>query len=271
MRLGQRAIKRHADAAFVQVPLHPAQRAVGIKSLDILPAFVVRAVVAGEQYQRVIVDAELLQRVDQSPDTFIHARDHRGLPFIGIGPRPIGVVAVIGHFLAIAQCAASFIVGMRNRHRPKQKERPLSICAHKVDRLACDQIMTVFNFLRRIATGRVWLRVVGYYILQRDSLRIAPQKIGIVVVGVRLVEIAVEVVEALIVGQALVAALRIAQPPFAAQRRRVAGLLEHFGNRHILRAQGRNGSRPVPAHRAWPVCKPVISTHRDGAHTVDPA
>ena len=95
------------------------------------------------------------------------------------------------------------------------------------------------------------------------------------VVGVALVQVAEEIVEALLARQTALGGADVAQPPLADQRGPVAGLLQHAGHGDVAAAQrlGRRDSPgpALPRTRVWPWCWPVISTLREGAQTVAPA
>ena len=59
-RAGPPGDRRHADTPFGQVALDAAVLTVGIEEVGLVPAFLVGAVVGGEQNQRVLVDVEFL-------------------------------------------------------------------------------------------------------------------------------------------------------------------------------------------------------------------
>ena len=70
---------RYADAAFVQVPLDTPERAVGFEVPGVCSAFVVRAVVAGEEYDGILAQAQFLDPVQNAPDVPVEAGDHGGV------------------------------------------------------------------------------------------------------------------------------------------------------------------------------------------------
>ena len=60
-------------------------------------------------------------------DPGVHARDHRRLPFLHIGPRLVRIVTVGRHFLAVAQLVRTLVVGVRHNQREIEKERLLLV------------------------------------------------------------------------------------------------------------------------------------------------
>jgi len=80
--------------------------------------------------------------------------------------------------------------------------------------------------------------VAFHYIAQLDLGLIPPQELRIVIMCVDLVQVAVEMIEALFVRQPTCRAAHIAQSPFATEGRLVAGFLHHFGNGDVPIAKG---------------------------------
>src|SRR4030095_2234292 len=66
--------ERHAYSALVKVALDPAQSATRVEELRIVAALFVRPVVAAEEDQRLIVEAEILDQGKQPTDVRIHPR-----------------------------------------------------------------------------------------------------------------------------------------------------------------------------------------------------
>ena len=81
------------------------------------------------------------------------------------------------------------------------------------------RVGAISGFLSGNAAGRIWIRLVRDDIRQRHPLRVLPEEVRIVIVGVGLIEVAVEKVEALIIRPAFVRAAGRAETPLAAQRR----------------------------------------------------
>ena len=67
-----------------------------------------------------------MEVIEQASDLCIHAGDHGGVSFTGIGPWTFGVGAIIGHLGTIAQGAGSLVVGVRHDQGEIQKKRSSS-------------------------------------------------------------------------------------------------------------------------------------------------
>ena len=105
---------RHANAAFVEIAFVSAQRAVGVEVFVLVAAFGMRAIVRGEDHQGVVVDLQLPEQFHQPADFGVHAGDHGGLAFGGVGPGLFLVDAVVGDLHAVACHATAFVVGVGN-------------------------------------------------------------------------------------------------------------------------------------------------------------
>src|SRR5207245_857719 len=104
----------NADAAFVEIAFDAAQGTGGLEEFGIHAAFLVRAVVAGEDDDGVGVNPEFLQFVPQGADVAVEAGDHGGFVFLNLRPRFAGVGSILGNFHAIAGLFAEFVVGVGN-------------------------------------------------------------------------------------------------------------------------------------------------------------
>ena len=78
--------QRHANASFVHVPLDAAQRAGALEEFRVHPAFLVRAVIAGEKYNRVVIDLQLFEFLQQFANISVQARNHGGLVLLHLRP-----------------------------------------------------------------------------------------------------------------------------------------------------------------------------------------
>src|SRR5262245_9613418 len=88
---------RHADAAFIKIAFDAAQRTVAVEEIRIDSAFFVRPVITGKDHDRVLIDPQLLQTLEQSPDVSVHPRYHRRLALLRLGPVFAGELAEIGY------------------------------------------------------------------------------------------------------------------------------------------------------------------------------
>ncbi len=135
----------------------------------------------------------------------------------------------------IPQGPGAFVVGVRNHHRPVQKEGAPLVFRHKPQPLLGKQIVRVVDRLLSIATPVLAHR--HHDIRERLTGFIAPQVVGKVIVGVMLIQVAVELIEPMLPRQARLRLPDIPQPPLPKQRGPVACRLQDLGHRDILRLQ----------------------------------
>src|SRR5438128_1318763 len=83
----------------------------------------VRTVVAGEEHDRVVVEAKLAQAIEKSADVAVQVGDHGGMILVDLRPWLVGVGDVAGHLHAVALGLAALVVGVRNRVRQVEEER----------------------------------------------------------------------------------------------------------------------------------------------------
>ena len=77
-----------------------------------MAAFLVRAVVGGENDEGVFGEVEFFEEVENSSGVGLHAGDHGGKAFIGIGTVLVFVDSPVGDFLAVLFEASRFIVSV---------------------------------------------------------------------------------------------------------------------------------------------------------------
>ena len=70
--------KRFPNSAVVQVAFQTANGAGGIEEVRTMPAFVMRSVVAGENDNRVLFQAQLFEQVENLPDGVVQTSYHGG-------------------------------------------------------------------------------------------------------------------------------------------------------------------------------------------------
>jgi hypothetical protein len=184
---------------------------VGVEKFGIVAAFFVGAVVTGENHQGVVVEAQALQAGHQLADILIHAGDHGGETFFGLGPGLIFVRTEVGDFHAVAGGLAELIVGVRNGVGQVQEERGPLAAFNEIDGARGQQIVRILT-LHAVVFGNIKLALVF------------PQMVGIKGVGVALIEIAEPFVEALEVGNA--GSAGAAESPLAEDAGAVTGALE---------------------------------------------
>ena len=93
-RLGPPRDERHADAALVQVALAAAQRAAGLKVLATPAPFAHGAVVAAEEHDRVLGDAQLAELGDHLAHRVVEVGDHAREGRLGVRLGTIVLVAL---------------------------------------------------------------------------------------------------------------------------------------------------------------------------------
>jgi hypothetical protein len=179
----------------------------------------VRAVVAGENDEGVFRDAEPLEFIEHAADVGIEACDHGGVAFVGTGPIFVGIRPEIRHLRASGRrLALEGVVRMRDDHAPVEEKRLVLVSVHESDRFIGETIIRVNG-----------VRLLGF---------VAPEEFRIVVVGVGLVEIAEEVVEALFARDARHGFAFVAESPFADERGGVALFFQDSGHGGVLGAEG---------------------------------
>ena len=82
-----------------------------------------RAVVAGEEHNRVFLDAELLDLRKDGSNIAIEFRYHSGEVAIGLRPGLVLIRMIARKLHAVAGLASQLIIGMRRRIRQVEEER----------------------------------------------------------------------------------------------------------------------------------------------------
>ena len=202
----------HAQAALVQLALLAAKLGARARILvgavdpagELRADEVVRAtVVPAEEYERVLFEAEFPQEGENLPHLAVEQVHHRGVAAGGLGPGPVAEERPGGIVIGNIE------VPVRRGEGQVGEEGPVAALADEAHRLVEDHVLGVG---RPLAIAPI----AG----QRD-LGAVPDEVGRVVgVGVDLVVIAEEHVEALALGHAGGAAA--AHAPFAEAAGRIA-------------------------------------------------
>ena len=246
--------QRHAQPALVHGALAAPQWPDGVEEPGVHAADVVRRPVVGrEQHQRVAIELQLRQQIEQLADRRVHARDHGRVAGARRRVRQVALLAVVGRVVPLALVRGQPVVrrlnrDMRDRERQVQKERPLAVRLDERQRLLLEQFVRV-----RLARLAAVLR-------QLDVLVVAPQVRRVVRVRVRLAVVAEEQVEPA-AGRVALRAGR-PQPPLAHRPRRVALALHQLRQQHLARRHRRlplRLDRPVVAHPGVPA---VLARHQ---------
>jgi hypothetical protein len=226
----------HANATVGKGPFDAAKRAGGLESVEVMIAFVVGTVVAGEEDKRVFGEAKQLQVLKKPTDITVHAGDHGGVAFVLVGPVQEGVGPVIGDVGAVFEFAGSFVVGVWDDEVPVEEERTVLVIGDERKDLVGEEIIG-----KETGFGGVTGAVAADgsdEIGQGDALFVVPQEIGEMIVGMTLVEVAEEQIETLFARQSGVGWADVAETPFADERGGIASLLQGLGHREIVGAQG---------------------------------
>jgi hypothetical protein len=198
-------------AALVQVALDAAQRTVRVERVRVDAAFLVRAVVAGDEDQRVLGDAEGLEAVHDPADHGVESRDLGRVLLVCGGPGLAGVLVGVRDVRG----------GVRKGGGEEQQEGLGRVRVDEVQRSLLHQVGRV----RAHGTVRV-LRDV-------DLLAVVPQVRRVVLVSMAVVDVAVELLEASCVGMAgLVRQVR-PEAPLADAGRAVAAGPQHLRERGV--------------------------------------
>ena len=202
-----------------------------------------RAVVAGEEDDGAVVNLQFLELVQELADVGVQAGDHGRLVLFRLRPRLIGIRSVAGDFHAVAGALAFLVVRVGNRVGEVKEEGPVVIerlglvDAHEIQRGGREQIIHVQALLAAPVFGELDPAIVAR--LGVGGRVVTPEVIGVVIVRMHLVQITEEFIKPLLLRHA--GRVRVAQPPFADQRRVIAGLLEDLGHCQVLRPERHQG------------------------------
>ena len=212
--------RRHADAAVVQRALDAAQWAVAVLELGVVTSLAMRSVVGREQDQRSLAEPQFVDAVDQPADVGIETVDARGETTFRGGP--VGPLRELSDVRQVHTALAGLVVRVGDRRCEVEEERPLPVPLDESERLFEEQVLAPDLLFGREAGSE--LAFVRHDVRERHPLFLADQIGREVVVRVCLVEVAEELVEALVVrdpGRVLVA-----EAPLADEGRRVARVVE---------------------------------------------
>ena len=227
---------RHADAAVVHRPLVAAERPRAAEERGVGAPFLVRAVVAREEDDGIVLEPEVLQPPEHAADVAVEAGDHRGVVLLDLRPGLGRVRRVAGDLHPVPLGAAALVVGVRQGVGQEEEEGPRPVPVEEVEGLAGEEVGRVLD---RLGGDRLSLLLVP---LEAILLLVLPEIFGIIVVGVMLVQVAEPLVEPLAIGDA--GRPRLAQAPLADDPGGVAGPLEDLGHRDVLGPQAGPGHCP---------------------------
>ena len=203
--------ERRADATFVKHSLGPPQPAGAGQRLN---EFFIRPVVGGEDHQRIVVDAEVFDLLQEAADVFVDQTDHRGVIPDCLRPRLLGILGIV----------RDDIVAVWRRPRSVAEKRTVLVLLDELQRLIGDVgVRIILPCLpTRLGQGLV------------DT--IADEIIGVKIVRMFLVVVAEEQIKALLFRRARRAG--IAETPFSETTSRVTGFLQQAGDGHLTFGEG---------------------------------
>ena len=217
----------------MHAPLQSTPRAVGVEEAAVRSPRATRgrAVVAREDHDRLLLQPQLRNDVQQRANSAIHVRHHRGIPGARRRVHLVTVALLERRLrdppLVLRKRSLRYLHRhVRHRQRQVQEERLVRMVSHERLRPLDEEILRVMLSRKRTRVAR-----------QLHATVFVPQVARVMIVGVALAVVAVEAVETL--PQRTPLAVEHPEPPLPDRRRRVAALLQELGDRHFLRRQRR--------------------------------
>jgi len=105
--------ERDADAAFVEIAFDAAEFAAAVEEAGVVIAFAMRAVVTGEDDQRIGIEAGIVNGLEHRARIAVQARHQGGETAFHFGPGFVLVRLVIGNVDAVGLGGTAFVIGMR--------------------------------------------------------------------------------------------------------------------------------------------------------------
>lgn len=236
-----------ADSSFVHVAFVSAEAAGGIPKLGIMTAFKVSSVVAGENDERVVIDAEFFEEGENVADLVVEIFDHGG----EAGDRIDYVFARFGAIAAVngvfadkviefrVDLAPFFVEMLGRMHRGVwdgsgdiAEEGLLGFCAalDELHGVIHDEVVDVFSFF------------------EGDFLSVVDVGCGVISVCDGLALPAAEFVEAVGEGIGLSRFVGVAEAPFSVCSGGITGVFENFGEDDLMGIEEAIGFANVTAN-----------------------
>jgi hypothetical protein len=240
-----------AETAFIEGALAAAEVAVGVEKIGVgaAEAVVERAVVGGENPERVALEAELFDEIHEAADLAVEARDHRGVGGARVLVREVAAGAVVGLLGEFAAILGERVLGdlereVRNGGGNVTEKRAVFVRADEGAGLFGDQIGGVdLAGERRVGGGGGEVGAGGEFLVRGefgvadlDVALVVPEVRGVEVVGDGLAVVAVKTIEALLERHAVGAGS--AEAPFAETAGGVARGFEKFRERDGVGGDG---------------------------------
>ena len=252
--------ERLAHAAFREIALLAGEPVIRLEKRDVMPAFLVRPIVAREKDNRVFIEPQRLQLRKHCTDLIVHKSHHARKPLLHIRPvlaRELPIARRLQPMPERRVPLARLVVRVRQIQRVVEEERlPLFLPA-----LIEPALHIVREKLRRPLPAALARRHAGAcdfpsaarddVIVQRHALPVADEEVRVAIVRMRRVHIAEEMIEALLVR--IVRRQRQPEPVLADAGRRVARAFQQPRHREI---RVRHKARPIPPDAAVPRMQP---------------
>ncbi len=224
----------HADASLVDVAFSSAQRPVAVEELDGRRHALVGPVVAREDHQGVLVEAQLADPRDEPSDVPVQAGDHRRVVLRDLGPVTVGVGRVARNDVVLGG-VLRVVREVREGVAEIQEERTLPVLLDEGEGLLREEVVGVEGVLAPAVALHLPHVADHDDLLEQRDLLVVPEVVRVVEVGLVLVEVAVPVVEALEERDAPRA--RVPERPLAHSPGAVARLLQHLRDGEVVRSQ----------------------------------
>ena len=144
---GPTSDERNADAAFIKITLVAAQRAVAVEVAGQVPTLMVRAIVAGEEHERMVGDFQFIEQIEYLANSAVHASHHAGKHrgrVAYLRPAvPANFIFVLRKFFAERGgiLLRHMHCGVRDGDGQVGEERSLGIVANKLERLLVNEVV----------------------------------------------------------------------------------------------------------------------------------
>ena len=280
----------NADAAFVGAALDSLEQAVAVEERGVGSALFVRSVVRGEDEHGIVGQSFLLEFSHNLAHLYVEARYHGRKFGVAILRRVIArtLVPAIGALLAEMSLVGQEDgvlglgqFGVRQGIGEDSEERLVGRLlvqpGHGALVNQVGGVLLALLVVRAIhGVGRILLQHFALHAVVARAAAVTIQEVGIVEVGLELADVAIELVDAALVGRRVRAF--VAARPFAKHTRGVAVVLENFGDNHVVGVVGLLAHAGVVRvcavlHRACPILlvgahmgvARVLSCHEAGA------
>ena len=196
--------------------------------------------IRSEEDEGVVVDFKLCQEIDDLADLRVDFRDHRRIDFLVVRP-----VFIFEH-----ADGWNLVSTVGQRPGDVEVEGAVFAISNEVEGKVEDEVV-------HVGAG-----VLSFVIRIYDTLFVAPKVIGIISMGVSLVEVAEPLVESLAVRDA--GGVRLTQAPFAGHPGMITGALQKLGDGEVFGLQRDTFLISHAADDAEVVADPTVTAVQTG-------